>query len=291
MPSKRETPSRRVGGRARRRVPTATACALVVAACSGFGLAGSTARAADPPAGPPETFTDPADPTGAVSAVKALLGPLSPAARTCQWPPCSGPSAAVPSYAVTNTVDVGVGKGPSALAVNPKTDKIYVANIRSNNVTVIDGKTNKTVTVPAGPMPNAVAINQKTNKIYVSNQNLDSKTANEPGSVTVIDGKTNKTTTVTVEVQPGFVAVNEKTNKIYVVNNGTNSLSVIDGKTNKIEANIPFRPDGRAPLESGVMSPYDVKVNETTDQIYVTGPQSNTVAAVDGKTNKWKIIG
>jgi YVTN family beta-propeller protein len=286
MPPKRETISQRIGGRTRRKAPTAVACALVVATCTGLG----TARADDSPAGPPETFADPADPAGALSAVKALLAPLSPPARTCQWPPCSGPSAAVPAYAVTNTVDVPVGNGPSALAVNPKTNKIYVANIRSNNVTVIDGKTNKTTTVPAGPMPNAVAINPVTNKIYVSNQNLDAPNANDPGTVTVIDGKTNKTTTVTVEVQPGFVAVNEKTNKIYVVNNGTNSLSVIDGKTNKVDATAHFRPDGRAPLESGVMSPYDVKVNEVTNQIYVTGPQSNTVAVVDGKTNKFTIV-
>jgi DNA-binding beta-propeller fold protein YncE len=141
-------------------------------------------------------------------------------------------------------------------------------------------------------MPNSVAVNEVTNKIYVANQDLDDPVANAFSSVTVIDGKTDKVVkNVTVEVQPGIVAVNTRTNKVYVVNNGTNSLSVIDGKTLKTDATLHFRPDGRAPLESGVMSPYDVKVNEVTNTIYVTGPQSNTVAAVDGRTNKWKIIG
>ena len=34
------------------------------------------------------------------------------------------------------------------MAVNPVTNKIYVANQDSNNVTVIDGATNSTTTVP-----------------------------------------------------------------------------------------------------------------------------------------------
>ena len=33
------------------------------------------------------------------------------------------------------------------MAVNPVTNKIYVANVGSNNVTVIDGATNATTTV------------------------------------------------------------------------------------------------------------------------------------------------
>ena len=38
----------------------------------------------------------------------------------------------------------------NAVAVNPVTNKIYVANYGSNNVTVIDGATNATTTVSRG---------------------------------------------------------------------------------------------------------------------------------------------
>ena len=55
------------------------------------------------------------------------------------------------------------------MAVNPVTNKIYVANIDSNNVTVIDGATNATTTVRRDPAPYAVAVNPVTNKIYVAN--------------------------------------------------------------------------------------------------------------------------
>jgi len=35
---------------------------------------------------------------------------------------------------------------PNSVALNPVTNKIYVANFSSNNVTVIDGATNSTTT-------------------------------------------------------------------------------------------------------------------------------------------------
>ena len=71
------------------------------------------------------------------------------------------------------------------MAVNPVTNKIYVANY-SSNVTVIDGATNSTTTVGTGTSsyPTAVAVNPVTNKIYVLNYNSN--------TVTVIDGATDR---------------------------------------------------------------------------------------------------
>src|ERR1700733_11154965 len=71
--------------------------------------------------------------------------------------------------AQTVTTTLAVGGGPQAVAVNPVTNKIYVANYLSSSVTVIDGETNATTTVGVGTNPNAVAVNPVTNKIYVPN--------------------------------------------------------------------------------------------------------------------------
>ena len=49
--------------------------------------------------------------------------------------------------ASNTTTTVSAGIGPNALAVNPVTNKIYVANYGSNNVTVINGAKNTTATV------------------------------------------------------------------------------------------------------------------------------------------------
>jgi len=71
--------------------------------------------------------------------------------------------------ATNGTTPVAVGTGPCAVAVNPVTNKIYVANSNSNNLTVVDGATNATTNVAAGTAPYSVVVNPLTNKIYVTN--------------------------------------------------------------------------------------------------------------------------
>ena len=164
------------------------------------------------------------------------------------------------------TATVAAGTNPYAVAVNPVTNKVYVANIYSNNVTVIDGATNATTTVATDSEPHAVAVNPATNKIYVANFNN--------ASVTVIDGTTNDTTTVPAGTGPFAVAVNPVTNKIYVANIfGSASVTVIDGATN-----------GTTTVPAGEI-PTDVAVNPVTNRIYVVNYLNYTVTVIDGATN------
>ena len=76
------------------------------------------------------------------------------------------------SLAQTVTATIPVGSRPTAVALNPVTNKVYVAacpptspTVPSTNgtVTVIDGDTNTTTTVGAGVCPTAVAVNTVTN--------------------------------------------------------------------------------------------------------------------------------
>ncbi len=167
--------------------------------------------------------------------------------------------------AQTPTTTVVAGNAPIGVAVNPVTNKIYVVNQLSNNVTVIDGATNNTTTVVAGTQPFNVAVNPLTNKIYVPNPSSD--------SVTVIDGATNTTTTVVVGDSPRGVAVNPVTNKIYVPNFTSNTVTVIDGATNST-----------ATVAVGT-GPFSVAVNPLTNKIYVTNFTSNDVTVIDGASN------
>ena len=48
---------------------------------------------------------------------------------------------------------------------------IYVINSRSNNTSIIDGKTYQVVdTVPVGDKPFIISFNPKTNMAYITNQ-------------------------------------------------------------------------------------------------------------------------
>ena len=117
--------------------------------------------------------------------------------------PCpSAGTVTVIDGATNNITTVNVGVYPAAVAVNPTTNKIYIANNCGNDVncaslgtvTIIDGVTNSTSTVNVGDYPYALAVNSATNKIYVSNDCGNDHTCSSPGTVTVIDGVTNNTT-------------------------------------------------------------------------------------------------
>src|SRR5258707_12610165 len=71
---------------------------------------------------------------------------------------------------------------PNAIAVNPRTNKVYAVNSSDGTITVIDGSANSNKTVQVGSEPIAIAINPATNKIYVGNS--------ASGTVSVVNGPT-----------------------------------------------------------------------------------------------------
>jgi len=199
---------------------------------------------------------------------------------------CLAVLSAMPGRAQTVGATVPVGSSPQAVAVNIVTNKVYVANYVSGDVTIIDGATNSTTTVPAGLRPVAVAVNEATNKIYIANHGDALQLGGDPGSVTVIDGATGSTTTVIDPnaVVPNALAVNSITNKIYVANFLSSNITVIDGNTN---TTTTITDPNAANL-----TVYAIAVNETTNKIYVAnnnidrpGANPGNITVIDGATN------
>ncbi len=122
---------------------------------------------------------------------------------------------------------VGTGSVPMAAAVNEVTNRIYVVNYASSDVTVIDGASNRPIaTVTVGLWPQQIAINTETNMIYVVNTHAN--------SVSVIDGRTNTVAaTVPADKGPWALAVNPVSDMIYVANRLSDKVTVIDGRTNR----------------------------------------------------------
>lgn len=124
-----------------------------------------------------------------------------------------------------STSNIATGRGPHDVAVNPATNRVYIANADSDSVTVLEatygGGIGAMTNVAAGTTPYAVAVNPLTNQIYVANADSD--------TVTVIDGATNNTVEVQTGSLPIAIAVNTATNKIYVANLGSDTVTVIDG--------------------------------------------------------------
>ena len=216
-----------------------------------------------------------------------------------------------------------VGFGPVGIAVNETTNFIYVSNLVSNNVTVIDGNTNAEIIgspIAVGPAPRGVAVNEITNRIYVANSEgnnlnrIDGDTNTKfPDAffggtrpigvgvtestnliyvtnvlnfiVRVIDGVTEGGvgSPITVGSGPEAIAVNQSTNRIYVANQNSNNVSVIDGVSGSPTQNTVI-----ATITVG-SGPVAVAVNETTNLIYVAN-LGGDVTVIDGNTNA-EIIG
>ena len=215
---------------------------------------------------------------------------------------------------------IPAGKNPFAIAFNPVTNRIYVANGSNGSnatVDVINGSTDLPVVgspIRLGNSPSALAVNPVTNKIYVTNGNnvsvidgvsntvvtttvLSSSNlkaiavnpvtnfiyiADGAGAVIALSGATNTVSgTITVGNNPSALALNSLTNRIYVTDNATpGHVVVIDGSTNTA-VDLPISTGNR---------PGAVAVNPVTNRVYVANNGSSNVAVVDGATRTTNTI-
>lgn len=122
--------------------------------------------------------------------------------------------------------------GANGSTISSSVKRIYVANSRNNNVSIIDSETKALIgTVKVGSRPFGVGVNPVTNRIYVTNQGSD--------NVSVIDGFSNVViATIKVGLSPERVDVDPTTNRIHVTNAISNNISVINGSTNTVIATL-----------------------------------------------------
>jgi YVTN family beta-propeller protein len=65
---------------------------------------------------------------------------------------------------------VSVGKHPQGVTVDARSNKVFVANVHGDNVTVIDGVKNSVIDVrDAGKHPYAVAVDPMSGHAYAAN--------------------------------------------------------------------------------------------------------------------------
>ncbi len=153
-----------------------------------------------------------------------------------------------------------------ALAFNPSNRKLYAVDSRSGSLIVIKGSDQSRTSVRVGTNPVAVAVNTVTNRVYVAN--------NGSGSVSVLDGSSNAVVaTLDVGKTPYVLAVNEATNKIYLSNTFSNLIRVIDGTTNAIHT-----------LRLG--SADEIRIDPIHNEIYLLGYESDHLLILDGKSEQ-----
>ena len=165
---------------------------------------------------------------------------------------------------------------PAAVAVNPVTNKVYVAF--DGQVVVIDGATNALTYIPSGVSgsgPVSIGVNVVTNKIYVPNAN---------GTMTIINGDTNATTTLAIPSGATYVAVNPVTNTAYVTS--PSGVTLVDGAATDTAHAIPLTT-AISQTTTGASPTFQFNATST----YAPGrfPIQRVYYQVDSLTGAWQL--
>lgn len=178
--------------------------------------------------------------------------------------------------------DVHVGNSPIDVAVNPSSSLVYVTNIESGTVSVIDGITNTiSSTIKVGNIPYAIAVNPATNMTYVTDIGAGSISILQNSKIDSDNNNSNNNNVArTLEkingfIAPAGIAINISTNKAYVTDYASNTVFVIDLKTDGVIHRIKVGTN-----------PVGISVNPISNRIYVTNVGDNTVSVIDGANNQ-----
>ncbi len=125
---------------------------------------------------------------------------------------------------------VQIGGDPRGVAIDPRTNRIYVANSWTNNVSVIDGKTLRlTATILVGLQPMDVAISQE-GEAFVANSGSD--------NLAVLGGATpGLMRVIALNPRPMGMAVHPGTGRVYVACAGTNRVGVLEA--DRLVSDVP----------------------------------------------------
>ena len=169
---------------------------------------------------------------------------------------------------------VPVGSDPLYAAYNAATGQVFVTNLGSSNVSVINDTTDKVVaSVPVGSEPWAVTDDAAKGEVFVTNI--------ESCKVSVISDTTD-TVVATVSIgsycNPYGITYNAATGQLFVANEATGNVDVISDATDTMVATVPDGGDG-----------YDLwgaAYNAATGQVFVAITDRDNVSVISDTTDK-----
>jgi YVTN family beta-propeller protein len=183
---------------------------------------------------------------------------------------------------------VAVGSGPNGVAVDQRTDTVYVTNGGTDTVSVIDGATcNGTHSNGCGQSPAAVTVgngpyqidvDQRTDTVYVDNladstmSVIDGDTCNgrEPG------GCSHPAPAVPVEQLPFGIAVDQRSDAVYVTSIVANDVTTFNGRACTASNIHGCRPEP-VPLRMGGW-PVSIALDGASSTGYVADNVDGTVS-------------
>jgi YVTN family beta-propeller protein len=152
----------------------------------------------------------------------------------------------------------------AAIAVNPRTHKVYAVDEGAGAVVRTDENTGSITRIAVEKGPIALAVLSTVNKVYVVN--------GDSNSISILDG-TRDTVIKTIRggSHPFTIAANQKTQKVYVTYTYDRIMTVIDGTTNIAST-----------INTG--SADTIAIDEATNTLFLSTYEDPYLRIVDGTT-------
>jgi YVTN family beta-propeller protein len=164
---------------------------------------------------------------------------------------------------------IELGEWPSGVAISPDGRYVYVTNMISKNVSVINSEDDKIErTIKLNGLPNAIAISPDGKYLYVTDE--------ENFKLFIIDSKSEKTVKeLLIGIAPRGITVTPDGRYIYISNLDSFNVTAVDANKMEVMANIPV-----SSLPWGIASSPDSK------RIFVCNYYENSISVIDTSTNK-----
>lgn len=185
---------------------------------------------------------------------------------------------------VAGVGSISVGRNPYGVAATRDGANVYVTNLGSGTVSVIDTYTQAvTATIEVGPAPTGIAVNPDGTRVYVSGLAVGATGT----MLSVIDTATNTVTArfsvdKTTIAASSDVAVNPDGTRIFVTNSKSGQVSVIDAATNTVLTAVDVGSG-----QNGIVVNPNVNNDPGGDYVYVTRDgfgKAGTVSVIDPVT-------
>jgi YVTN family beta-propeller protein len=214
--------------------------------------------------------------------------------------------------------DDGTKDSPAVMALNRKTNRIYVSNVGGGDgtgfgpdvVSVIDGKTDRIIeNITVDDHPFGLAVDEKANLVYVANVGGKTPTSFVPvmgggGTIMVIDGKTNtvreefdippppgahlpNTTFPTENGLPAYLAFDRETGYLWVANTaevGGDEPRTVPGVLSVYDTKEKRWLKGGADGIPAGITPIHPDIDPGLNRVSVTSFDSGIVTVVDSHT-------
>jgi YVTN family beta-propeller protein len=186
-----------------------------------------------------------------------------------------------PDFAVVATI--AVGSNPIAIGMSADDTLAYVANLNSNNLSIIDTESDQVIgTVNAGPTPRDVGATPDGRYLLVVNQSTNSVTVLDASDYTVI-------ASIPVGTFPCAISIAPDGRAAYVTNRTSNDVSIIDLTTFAV-VNVPVgtfacdvmvSPDGHWAIVTNRLSGNVTIIDTATKLVVATVATGTNPQGVD----------